>query len=324
MTAPVVDEPRTDIPDAAEVLATVENMDRPRWLDLRRRGIGGSDAAAIAGLDPHRSAFAVWLEKTGQDTEDLDNEAAYWGRKLEPYVADRFAEDTGLTVRDHHVLLASTARPWQLANVDRFVAPAVDARSDAFLECKTVNPWDGTWGRAGDDMSVLDVIPERAAVQTLHYLDVTGYQRAHVAVLIGGQRFRRYVVERDEGLLEHLRSIEAAFWQQVIDRVPPIPTAVDSDLLAHLYDAKPGSVVQLDEHATDVLQLIAVYREAKAAMDAAETSKDGAANKLKGLLGENEIGTLNGIPVVTWKEQSRAGYEVKPTTFRRFNIPKGA
>jgi len=49
----------------AVTLAKTLDMPREQWLELRRQGIGGSDAAAILGMNPWKSPMDVWLEKTG-------------------------------------------------------------------------------------------------------------------------------------------------------------------------------------------------------------------------------------------------------------------
>ena len=46
---------------------TIEEMnDRQKWLEMRRTGIGGSDAAVVVGLNKYRSLFSLWMDKTGQ------------------------------------------------------------------------------------------------------------------------------------------------------------------------------------------------------------------------------------------------------------------
>ena len=42
------------------------NMSKEEWTKLRSSTIGGSDAAAILGLNPHKSPYALWAEKTGK------------------------------------------------------------------------------------------------------------------------------------------------------------------------------------------------------------------------------------------------------------------
>ena len=47
-------------------------MTREDWLEERKKGIGGSDAATILGLNPYKTSIDLWEEKTGRkDAEDI-------------------------------------------------------------------------------------------------------------------------------------------------------------------------------------------------------------------------------------------------------------
>lgn len=77
-------------------LAKTTNMDRMEWLELRRKGIGGSDVSIIAGINKFKSVFQLWLEKTGHvELEETDSEYAYFGTILEPLVKKEFMRRTG-------------------------------------------------------------------------------------------------------------------------------------------------------------------------------------------------------------------------------------
>lgn len=107
----------------AKLIMTVEEMkDRKAWEKLRNIGIGGSDAAIIAGLNRWKSPYQLWLEKTRQvEPEDIsDNEYVYWGTVMEQLVADRFCELTGKKVRKCG-MMQSLTHEFMLANVDRLV-----------------------------------------------------------------------------------------------------------------------------------------------------------------------------------------------------------
>lgn len=67
--------------------------DRAEFLKERLSGIGGTDASAIAGLNPFRSALRVYLEKKGLAEPIEENEAMYWGKKQESIIAERYAAD---------------------------------------------------------------------------------------------------------------------------------------------------------------------------------------------------------------------------------------
>ena len=46
-----------------EILSIKHNS--PEWYELRKSGIGGSDAAAILGLSPWKTNVDLWEEKVG-------------------------------------------------------------------------------------------------------------------------------------------------------------------------------------------------------------------------------------------------------------------
>lgn len=312
------------LPADPEIVARTDELTRADWLELRRGGIGGSDVAAIAGLDPWKSAFAVYLDKVGMAPPDEDSEAAYWGRELEPFVVRRYERDTGRRAVEFPYLLRSRSHSFALANVDRLSAPAtVDdptiGTPDRVLEAKTTSAFNPTFAD-GDDV---DALPDRVAVQGFHYLGVTGFDECDVAVLIGGQRFRLYRITRDNELIANLMKLEAEFWQQVLDKVPPAPTAASLELLANFYDVKPGSVVHLDERAAEVQELTRRRQQAKEQIKALELEAADAQAKLCALLGENEVGMVAGAPAITWKRSDRAGYTVAPKEgIRTFNVVK--
>ena len=64
-------------------LVSTLNLDKESWLRYRKRGIGGSDAGAVCGLNPYRTAIQVYYDKTSDSIEDIDNEAMRQGRELE-------------------------------------------------------------------------------------------------------------------------------------------------------------------------------------------------------------------------------------------------
>lgn len=77
-------------------LVSTLNLSKEDWLRYRKCGITGTDAGAILGVNPYRSAFQVYHDKISDTIEDIDNEAMRQGRDLEDYVAQRFSEETGL------------------------------------------------------------------------------------------------------------------------------------------------------------------------------------------------------------------------------------
>ena len=53
-------------PRPALRLVSTKGLARETWLDVRRQGIGSSDAAAAVGLNPYQSQLELWMHKTGK------------------------------------------------------------------------------------------------------------------------------------------------------------------------------------------------------------------------------------------------------------------
>lgn len=198
-------------------LVDTKNLPREDWLEVRKRGIGGSDAAAAVGLNPYKSQLELWLEKTGRDAElpkpDPSNtrEPVYWGTLLEPIVAAAYTQQTGHRVRRVNAILQHAAHPFMLANLDREVIGVPDVQ---ILECKTAGEFGARHWQDG--------VPEYVQLQVQHQLAVTGKQAADVAVLLCGQALEVHRIARDDVLIAQLIELEGQFWRYVeTDTLPP-------------------------------------------------------------------------------------------------------
>lgn len=197
-------------------LVSTRQMSRTDWLDTRKNGIGGSDAAAAVGLSPYKSPLELWLEKTGRDEglerpDPMDStHPTYWGTQLEPVVAMAYTHQTGRKARRINAVLQHPVHPFMLANVDREVVGDPEVQ---ILECKTAGEHGAKLWRDG--------VPEYVELQVQHQLAVTGKQAADVAVLLCGQRLEVHRVQRDDELISRLILLEARFWEHVTLDTPP-------------------------------------------------------------------------------------------------------
>ncbi|NLT94836.1 MAG: hypothetical protein GXW85_04770 [Clostridia bacterium] len=272
----------------AQVLVSTLDMERSEWLEYRKRGIGGSDAAAIAGLSPWKSPIAVWLEKTSQVEPEEPGEAAYWGKVLEDIVAQEFAKRTGFKVRRRNAILQHHEYPWMIANVDRLVVG-----DNAGLECKTTSAFNAKeWEQ--------DEVPAQYLVQVQHYMAVTGYSAWWLAVLIGGNTFIYKKIERDNELIQQLIEIEKDFWENhVLAGVPPEMdgSTASTELLQRMYPEGKPAAIDLPSDAGELIETLDFLNEE---LKALEERKAECENRLKAMLGENEAGRF-GERLVTWK-----------------------
>ena len=259
--------------------ASAANITRDQWLAYRRTGLGGSDAGAIMGVSPYKSAYAVWADKLGALPPAEDTEPMRQGRDLEEYVARRFCEETGLRVRRSRQMLRSLDHPMMLANIDRQV---IGQR--AGLECKTSRDIRMTRYKNGE-------YPLEYYAQCLHYLAVTGWDRWYLAVLVYGTGLLVYTIDRRgaEDDIAALIAAEEAFWRDYVEtRSQPAPDALESTTraLGAVWAASDaGTAIDADD-ATDALlsrlcglrrdrkrideQIAEAENRVKAAMGAAE------------------------------------------------------
>lgn len=210
------------------------NLSREEWLQYRKAGIGGSDAGAICGLNPYRTAMQVYQDKISDACEDIDNEAMRQGREFEDYVARRFMEATGKKVRRANTMFRSKNHPFMLADVDRMIVG-----ENAGLECKTASPYMEDKWKDGK-------IPMSYQVQCHHYMAVCGADAWYIAVLIYGREFKYYKIERNEALISDLVRIEQDFWENHVQKgIMPAPDGsktADSVIAEYYKNSVPESV----------------------------------------------------------------------------------
>ncbi|PXW29763.1 YqaJ viral recombinase family nuclease [Paraburkholderia caballeronis] len=225
-------------------LVETKDLAREDWLEVRKSGVGGSDAAAAVGLSPYKSQLELWMEKTGRDANlpkpnpDDTTEPVYWGTLLEPIVAASYTRQTGNRVRRINAVLRHPTIPWMLANLDREVVSVPDVQ---ILECKTAGEFGARLWRDG--------VPEYVQLQVQHQLAVSGKQAADVAVLLCGQKLDVHRIERDDALIARLIELEAAFWKYVeCDTPPPADGSESADrALRCLYPGAGGTVDFTDD-----------------------------------------------------------------------------
>ena len=190
----------------------ISSMSREEWLRLRKSGIGGSDAGAVCGVNPYRSAVAVYQDKISEDLSDDDNEAMRQGRDLEEYVAKRFSEATGLKVKKSSFMYRSDEHPFMIADIDRLILG-----EKAGLECKTASAYSSDKWKDG-------AIPESYEIQCRHYMAVMGFTHMFIACLILGKEFVIRRIDRDPEMEAAIISIEESFWNDnVMPKVMPDP-----------------------------------------------------------------------------------------------------
>lgn len=169
----------------------------PEWHAARMKVIGGSEVGSIMGINSFESRYVLWYRKAGFiQREESDNPLFEWGHRLEPVVAEKFADNHP----EYDVQVSGSwihkDRPWHGANPDRLLAPVYDMGDEgeflgdieAVLEIKTSMSGYG-WER--------DLCPVKYVAQLRWYMEAFGLNYGYLVVLVSLGDYREFMVPRD-------------------------------------------------------------------------------------------------------------------------------
>ncbi len=276
-------------------------MDEKQWLESRRGGIGGTDAAAILGLTPWVSPLDVWLDKTQSRTSngngatsEVDPDKAFLqeiGKRLEPVIQGLYEMQTGRTlVQPEPKFIRHKDYPMLVGTPDRYVK----GRGRG-VELKSETPYVDRFGDPGTDE-----VPDFYRVQCVHYMALTDYDAWDIALLHGGARFGVYPIERDYEEERELIEYLVEWWESYVVKATP-PPVDGSDSWAR-YAAKRHSKNYLPlGRATDEQDaLILELRECGNELAMMELSENTLKTLLKVAIGDRD-GIRGDSGTVTWK-----------------------
>lgn len=300
-------------------LVSTKGMSNDEWLEWRKKGVGGSDVAGILGLSKWSSPMSLYIDKTTDVAEKVDERTAElfdWGHRLEKVVAEKFADEhPEFKVSNVNALLQGS-EPWELANIDRLIA--VKGSGNGVLEVKTTSEWNkDQW--SGDD------VPQQYITQLQWYLGICGLDWGYFVVLIGGNKYVEKRVEFDPELFEIMRERVASFWNDnVVAGVPPkVQFESDADFLPSLFPAEKSVDKNVD--LSDLEFVLNQLDETRSDIKKLESSEKLLAGQIQERLGENQRGTGCGF-VVDWKPvggrttfDSKSFEKDDPKTFAKYS-----
>lgn len=309
----------------AEHVAPTRGLTREEWLAIREReayqGIGGSEAAAVVGLNPYESPFTVFVRKRGRDLgwkvpemeSEEENSRTRWGTLLEPLIrqeAQRELRQQGrrFVIVEYKWLLRHRLHPEipMFANLDGLIYD-VETKSWGLFEAKTTRDFLR-------DEWFPNRIPIHYLIQCLHYLAVLGpnFRWGLVAVLIGGSEPQYRLFERNDALIETLIAQEQAFWKRHIETLePPKPMGLEREmeLMNEIFPPDPSRLpLVLPPEARELLQEL---EEQKARIRAAEERKKQIEAQLRLLMGNHPYADVPEMGVrLSLQTRKRTGVDV--------------
>ncbi len=187
-----------------------------KWLSWRLQGVGSSDAAALVGDSPWKTAKALWESKTGRRGEEPDNPAMRRGRELEAIARAAYEAQVGEQMEPHCVV--HDRLDWMRASLDGL---SFDGSLVLEVKCPL---------KARDHQMALEgKIPQHYYAQLQHQLEVSQAAEAHYWSFDGRQG-ALVRVRPDRDYIERLIKAEAEFWKRVIENYWPEPDGQELDL----------------------------------------------------------------------------------------------
>lgn len=315
-------DPKILLEKNCNILTPTEGLSKSDWLRFRQKGIGGSDIAALCGINQWKSPLALWHEKTEKikDNEE-ENLPAELGIYLEPFMKERFEkwikkeEGIDIVVVSVPYILQHKENPIALANLDGVLLHP--DKLACLTEYKTTSEF---FYKQWQD----DNLPDNYYMQTQWYLYVTGLEYCYLSFLIGNRKFAVLIIERNQEVIDEMVEKADFFWKTyVIPKVAPAPSGDISsgEALKSMYPKEEeGTTVDFTgdgdiEH--NFVKIDFVNEQIKGLKEELEVNKQA----IKAKQGDNEI-LICGEKKATWKEQERREYVVKASKSRVFRISK--
>ncbi|NLW90033.1 MAG: hypothetical protein GXY34_00310 [Syntrophomonadaceae bacterium] len=296
------------------VIADTTDMPESEWLQLRRHYIGASEVAAVLGINPWRSSFGVYVDKTQGSTFE-GNIHTEFGNWMEPHIREefpkRFLKQEGIEIKVH-------AYPYMLQHPDfEMLSVNLDGIVEhpeygpGVIEIKTASEMQ--WREWQDDN-----LPDHYYAQIQQELSITGLSYAYVVALVG-KRLLWTMIPRNDEFINLMTPRLIDFWDNfVVLRIEPMPAGLDddTDILKKLYEKEDsGKVVQLPDHQGYYDR----YKDLGAKIKELSLEQEGIKQKFMQAMGEAEMAFV-GNKKITWKTTHRKGYTVEPTSFRALRV----
>jgi putative phage-type endonuclease len=307
------------------------------WLQMRKKGIGGSEVSALFGKSNYASPLSMYMDKLSDETKDdsEENEFLEWGKTLEPIIRGKFPgkfkKVTGIDIEvmEYAYMMQSEEHEFMLANIDGLLAPVSDY---AFKLQVDENEWEeyfipanqvgGMEIKTGSGFTARNwknnSLPDGYFLQTQHYMAVTGLPYFFVVALIDKTMLWRYV-PRDEELISLIIEVEKRFWNEnVLAKIPPAPIGkeIDSEVLKGLYPQ------ELRDKALDLSNMADKrqrYKEIAEEIKNLQTEQNAIKQEFMAEMKDSEIAFV-GDKKVTWKTQNKASYTVQASSTRVMRI----
>jgi putative phage-type endonuclease len=273
----------------------------------RSKFIGGSDVAAILGLNRYKTPYEVWDEKKNGNNSFTGNPATEWGNKLEPAIIKHFEQVNNTQVFDNNITYLSDKYNFIGCHPDGIFFKGSEK---LLLEVKTVSSTAYKhWANE---------LPLEYFCQVQHNLYVTGLKKAKfVCLVLDDRNYFEIDVNFDEVFCEQQTAYLIEWWERyIVGDETPIKVVAD-------YEKASPETAMVQAEKEDLITYQNLV-EIKAKIKALETEKETLEDKIKLRIGEaSEL--VDGLTTLaTWKASTTVRVETKklkeelPETFLKY------
>jgi putative phage-type endonuclease len=275
-------------------------------LEDRKNHLGASDIPAIMGVDPFKTAYDVWLDKTGKLEPQAQTKVMLRGNLLETPILDWFHLVTGLAITRNQKRSAKSRGIPIASNCDAIVNASGDP-----VEAKSQGCYSNeTWGAEGTDE-----VPDRIILQAHAQMICTGAKMCHIPAYLAYREFALFIVNLNPELKDLLIQEAINFWEQHVEKDIP-PQGNPSVGTVSRVIRTPNKTVTVDP------DLILRYKACASTVTNAKKLQNEAKAELLAALGDAECGDAGDGLTCTYFSSDRKGYTVEPKTMRVIRFPK--
>ena len=265
--------------------------------------IGGSDVGTILGVNKFKSAYELYLEKTGQiEPKNLDDKLQVkLGHKMEQVVAELYEEQENCKVKKSNRSYRCKEYPFLVGHIDRKVF-----KKKKGLEIKTTSSFNKTDYEDGE-------VPPTHYYQCMFYMMLTGLRDWDLCTLRDNRELFvthiKWNSQIAEDMLDRILSfwecVEKKEWNQEIDGTDGTTNAIE-----RLYPESKENTLALINNET--ITTVEEYNEAKKAIADLQEIVNAFENEVKTVMQNSEQAIVDNRYKVVWKTTTRSGgYDVK-------------
>lgn len=238
--------------DGNKDLTTLTFGNEDDWLELRTKGIGGSDIGAILGLNPYSSPLKIYRQKVEGWREDLsDNVNVKKGKELEDLILTNYVKPyfnkIGYEVGKPKFMIINGKYPFFRANVDGIAfKPGTDYKNNIIVEIK----WVSEWAEVNWNKPEYNGVPSSYYAQVQLYMAVTGAKSAIICALFDKNwEMNYFVVPRDEMFIMTMINKGREFYQyNMLMKMPPrLSYEIDKEAVTEAIKSTPKELTPSKE-----------------------------------------------------------------------------